>query len=45
MLTTDWSLEAKLLAVIGCAIVIAISLVIVVCLIIPDNWWKFSTGL
>lgn len=39
MLWSAWSLEAKLVAVVGCAVVIAISLLIVVCLIIPDTWW------
>ena len=40
MLWSGWTLEAKLLIVIGCAIVIAISILIIVCLIIPETWWS-----
>lgn len=39
MLWSAWSLEAKLVTIISCGIVIALSVLIVICFLVPDTWW------
>ncbi|XP_032788803.2 uncharacterized protein LOC116926118 [Daphnia magna] len=39
MLWSVLSLETKMIAMFGCAIVIAFSILIVICFLIPDTWW------
>jgi hypothetical protein len=39
MLWSVLSLQTKMVAMFGCAIIIALSILIIICFLIPDTWW------
>lgn len=39
MLWSVLSLQTKMVAMFGCAIIIALSILIIICFLIPDSWW------